>query len=192
MTSSGIAKPRRRHIYLTGLLIFSVSCVCTCAGIAYLLWQAIPDWDDARVEFLNIPPGTDFLCVASELNGEARTMNWSVRFFGRHEKPAKSGGFHDQDEIPPLPMFEYVGWQSGDRYAIIQRRKDDTFWITWFHKNNIFIPDRAWQLDTREIVFDLSKGKTDPLDAKQVKEFGLDEVPRFRNGKWEHRDLQKK
>jgi hypothetical protein len=132
--------------------------------------------DRVEVSIVNVPAGTYFLCVVTDSDGAIKTMDWSVKLlvcYQLHPNSSRSYGHWDD---PNVRLHQHVMWMWGDRYGVVSRKTDKTWWVTWFRSVDVPFKDRGWARGGGTVEFDLSEGKTEPLPSEQIRQLALQDV----------------
>jgi hypothetical protein len=153
----------KRRTWLLVLIALAASSLV--AGILLFGYSCSNPRDRVMVAIQNVPEGTVFACVAYELDGVWRKMNWCVWPIGWD--PATYPWSYRDPHDPNVNWDEHpVRWKSGERFAVVTLTADAKWWITTFDAEDVKIEGASALTGGGRATFDLSKGRTAPLTGE--------------------------
>ena len=154
--------------------------VLVVGAISAFIYFEFHPRDRVQISVSNIPAGTRFLCLAFERDGKVELMDWSIYYVvpGRMAPEDCTWSYRSPDDDQPI-VNRYVMWEFAGRYGVVTRRTDEIWRITWFEANALPIQGRGFLLGQGEVDIDLAKGRTEQMNADDIRRFG------FENAHWE-------
>lgn len=171
---------KRKWRTLIFLGVLSLLAVLLGTGFYFYLYFDFHPRNRVAITVADIPPGTHFLSFVIESDGKIEPMYWySGMFRTSPMHPLECiWSFRFPDDGPILKHKPFLVWKWGDRYGVIRRQTDKTWWVTWFEATSVPLRGRDWFFGGGAAHFPLAQGKTEPLPMEQVRRLGLGDVRR--------------
>jgi hypothetical protein len=158
-------------VRLRRLTVAFTALALALAGAAVFVFLSCNPRDWVTAHFLNVPPGTSFLCVVADVDGRATPLNWYLAHFGPFTAPATERFVPYPDGGMP-PYGAPVEWKFGRRYGVVVRGPDG--WsVRWYDQKDVPLLGRGLLTGRGDVLLDLARQPPEPLTKEDVGRMGL-------------------